>query len=96
MKKCLKNYVSEYEKALNVPLMNKESDAPLVDYVVDAWKSLEAVPNIRFVGYEYSEKESEIDINKYIYKREKKKKKKESYDYKFMSDDRYGKLTVHL
>lgn len=96
MKKCLKNYVSEYEKSLNVPLMNKESDAPLVDYVVDAWKSLEAVPNIKFVGYEYSEKESEIDINKYIYKREKKKKKKERYDYKFISDDRYGKLTVHL
>ena len=96
MKSCLKDYVSEFEEALNVPLMNKEADAPLVDYIIDSWKSLEVVPNIKCVDFEYTEKESEIDINKYIFKREKKKKKKDRYDYKFINDDRYGRLTVKL
>lgn len=96
MKKYLKDYVSEFEDELNVPLMNKDADIPLVDYVVDTWKSLEVVPNIKFIDYEYTEKESEIDINKHIFKREKKKRKKERYDYKYINDDRYGKLTVNL
>lgn len=96
MRKYLNQYISEFEKSLNVNLMNKTSDLPLVEYVIDSWKSLEVVPNIKFVGYEYTEEESTIDINKYIFKREKKKKKKERCDYKFIDDDRYGKLTVHL
>lgn len=96
MKKCLKDYIIDYEKDLNVSLMNKEDDAPLVDYIIDSWKSLEVVPQIQFDGYEYTEKESEIDINKHIFKRDKKKKKKDRFDYKFISDDRVGKLTVHL
>jgi hypothetical protein len=64
--------------------------------IIDSWKSLEVVDNIRCVSFDYTEKESEIDINKYIFKREKKKKKKDRYDYKFINDDRYGKLTVKL
>lgn len=96
MKSLLKSYPSEFDSELNRSLMNKEADASLVEYVVDSWKSLEVVKNIKFVGYEYTEKESEIDVNKYIFKREKKKKKKEKYDYKFIQDDRFGKLTVHL
>lgn len=96
MKRCIKDYVSDFENELNIPLMNKEADAPLVDYIIDSWKSLEVVPNIKCVDFIYSEKESEIDINKYIFKREKKKKKKERYDYKFISDDRCGRLTIKL
>ena len=96
MKKYLKNYVSEFEKELNIPLMKKQDDRPLVDYVLDSWKSLEVLSTIKCVGYEYTEKESEIDVNKYIFKREKKKKKKERYDYKFINDDRVGRLTVYL
>ena len=92
----LKNYSSEFEPVLNKGLMNKSADAPLVDFVVDSWKSLEVVKNIKVVGWEYTDKESEIDVNKYIFKREKKKKKKERYDYKFVADDRFGKLTVHI
>lgn len=92
----LKNYSSEFEPVLNKGLMNKSADAPLVDFVVDSWKSLEVVKNIKVVGWEYTDRESEIDVNKYIFKREKKKKKKERYDYKFVADDRFGKLTVHI
>lgn len=96
MKEGLKDYISEYEDQLNMDLINKSSDSPLVDYIVDSWKSLEVVPQIKFVSYEYTEKESEIDINKHIFKREKKKKKKDRYEVKFINDDRCGKLTVHL
>lgn len=96
MKQGLKDYVCEWESELNESLINKTADAPLVDYIIDAWKSLEVVEQIKFVGYEYTEKESEIDINKHIFKREKKKKKKDRHDVKFMDDDRCGKLTVYL
>ena len=92
----LKHYSSEFEPVLNQGLMDKTADAPLVDFVVDSWKSLEVVKNIKIVGWEFTDKESEIDVNKYIFKREKKKKKKERFDYKFVADDRFGKLTVHI
>lgn len=96
MKKCLKDYVCEWEDELNVSLLDKTADEPLVDYVIDAWKSLEVVKQIKFTGFEYTEKESEIDINKHIFKREKKKKKKDRFDVKFIADDRVGKLTVYM
>lgn len=96
MKKYLRNYVSGLEEDLNVPLMNKEADLPLVEYVMDAWKSLEIVKNIKILKFEYDDTESNININKHIFKREKKKKKKERYNYKFINDDRYGCLTVYI
>ena len=96
MKSLLKSYSSEFEPDLNYSLMNKTADDSLVNYVIDSWKSLEVVKNIKFIGYEYTEKQSDIDINKYIFKREKKKKKNEKYDYKFVEDNRFGKLTVFL
>ena len=96
MKSGLKNYVCEWADQLNVDLMNKSADRPLVEYILDVWRSLQVLPQINFIKYEYTEKESEIDINKHIFKREKKKKKKERFDYKFINDDRVGKLTVYL
>ena len=49
MKKSIKDYVSEYEEQLNLPLINKSIDNSLVEYIIDAWKSLEVVDNIRCV-----------------------------------------------
>ena len=96
MKALLKDYPSESAPYLNRTLMEKKADRPLVDYVIDAWKSLEVVDSIKFLGYEYSDAEDEIEINKFLLKREKKKKKKEKFNYKFIDDDRFGLLTVHL
>lgn len=96
MIKYIKDYVSDFEKELNIPLMNKEADRPLVEYIEDAWRSLEIVKNIKILKFEYNDRESEIDINKYIFKREKKKKKKDRCDYKFVNDDRYACLTTHI
>lgn len=96
MKFGLSTYISDFERELNYSLMNKSADAPLIDYIIDSWKSLEEVPNIKITGYQYSERESDIDINDHIFKREKKKKKKDRFQYKFISDDRCGKLTVNV
>lgn len=96
MKSGLKNYINEWEEELNTDLMTKGADAPLVDYIIDAWKSLEVVKQIHFDRFEYSEEESSIDINKHIFKREKGKRKKDKYDLKFVDDDRVGKLTVYF
>ena len=96
MRKYINEYISDFESALNVQLMNKSADRPLVEYVIESWKSLEIVRNIKIIKFEYTDSESEIDINKYIFKREKKKKKRDRVDYKFINDDRYGKLTVHI
>lgn len=100
MRKYIQDYANQFEKDLNVQLMNKENDFPLYQYILDAWKSLEVVPNIKFLGYEYTEDETEVDINKFIFKREKKtgskKDKKKRSDYKFIDGDRCGILTVKL
>lgn len=94
MKSFLKDYVSDFEKELNVPLMNKEADRPLVEYIIDCWTSLEVVENIRIIKWEYNPDESSIDLNDYMLKRDKKKKKKERVKFKFINDDRYGSLSV--
>ena len=93
----LQFYPSNFERDLNMTIMNKTADRPLVEYVVDSWKSLQIVKGIKFLGYDYTEKMSEIEINKYIVKRQKKgQKNSEKFDYKFIEDDKVGLLTVHL
>lgn len=94
MLKYLNQYVTSYEKELNTDLMTKKHDKPLVDFVIDSWKSLQIMEGIEILKYEYSEKESEIDINKYIFKRERGLRKTEKYDYKYIDDSRLGLLTV--
>ena len=69
MRKYLPLYECEYEKDLNKSLMTKEADRPLVEYVKDAWKSLEIVKNIKILDFEYNTVESSIDINNHIFKR---------------------------
>lgn len=96
MREALKDYICEWEDRLNLPLITKKIDPPLVEYIVDAWKSLEVIRQIKFIRYEYTEKESEININKHIFRREKHRKKKDRYDIKYISDNRVGKLTVYL
>lgn len=96
MLKYLKDYVTVFDKELNTALMNKEDDKPLVEYVMDSWRSLQIIEGIEILGFEYTEKSSEIDINKYIFKRNKNVKAKEKYDYKYIEDSRLGLLTVKI
>ena len=96
MRSNLCHYVNKWEKELNIPLLEKSADKPLVEYVKEAFKSLEILKPIKITGFDYTEKESEIDINNYVFRRDKKKKKKERYGIKAIGDDRVGKLTVHI
>lgn len=96
MIKYLPEYTTVFDTSVNVDLMNRTHDRPLLDCILECWKSLEVVKNIKILDWEYTDKESEIDINKYIYKRERGKKKSEKYDYKFIDDSRLGLLTVRV
>lgn len=101
MRKYINDLVNQYEQDLNVQLMNKENDFPLYEYVLDVWRSLEVIPNIKFLGYEYDEDESHVDINRFIFRREKKggNKKKDKIKrqrYKYIDVNRCGILTVKL
>ena len=94
MRKYLGQYTSEYEKETNIEIMNKEYDRPLVEYLKDSFKSLEFMPEIKILGFDYNTDERTIDINDFIIKRNKKRKKKERVNYKFTADERYGSLTA--
>ena len=96
MLKYLNDYHNEFREQLNIPLMNKEFEEPLVEYIKDTLKSLEIVPAIKILKFEYTDRESDIDINRYIFKREKRKKKKDRYDYKMIADSRCGSLTAWI
>lgn len=96
MLKYLSQYENKFKDELNIPLMEKEADEPLVEYIKDAWKSLEVAPAIKILKFEYTEDESKIDINRYIFKREKRKKKKDRVNYKFVQDSRCGSLTTWI
>lgn len=96
---CMIKYINEIllpeqEKRLNLAIMRKEYDLPLIEYIKDVWKSLEVVKNIEILGFDYNEDESNIDINRYIRTRGKKKSAKERVKYKFINDERYAVLTV--
>lgn len=96
MLKYLANYMGDYEEQLNLPLIQKADDGELVDFVIDTFKSMEVVKNIKFLGADYNTKESTIDMNKHIFRRTKGIPKKYQYKYKMIDDDRCGLLTVHM
>lgn len=94
MLKYINEVVADAEKRLNIPIMTKAYDLPLIEYIKDVWKSLEVVKNIQILGFDYNEDESEIDINRYIRTRRKTKSSKDQTKFKYISDERYGVLTV--
>lgn len=96
MRRYLKDYVSEFDKQVNYAIMNKDYDRPLVEYLKEVFKSLEFMPQIKILGFDYNEDEGTIDINDFIIKRNKRKKRDERVNYKFTADERYGCLTVYV
>ena len=94
MLKYVNEVIADAEKRLNIPIMTKEYDLPLIEYIKDVWRSLEVVKNIKILGFDYNEDESDIDINRYIRVRRKKKSVKDQVKFKYINDERYGVLTV--
>ena len=95
MKKFIKHYINKNEERFNYPLINREYDDNLVDYIVDCCKSLEVLEYIKFIGYEYVTNESEINTSEYIDARSRTKpKKNDATKYMYIQDSRYAELRL--
>ena len=96
MIKYLNQLSNPYMDHLNVDLMNRTADSELKDFIIDAWKSLEILPSIKIIKFEFNDVESTIDYNKYVYRRGKNTKKNEKIEHKFINESRCGVLTTHI
>lgn len=75
MLKYLNKLPNPYEENLNIGLMNKEFDRPLEEYIFDAFKGFEILPNIKVLGYEWVADEDKYDINDHVIRRNTNKSK---------------------
>lgn len=75
MLKYLNTIPNDYREMLNTGLMKKEYDKPLVEFIYDAFKGLEILPNIKVLGYEWVPDEDKYDINDHIIRRNTNKTK---------------------
>lgn len=95
MKNFIKEYVNENEERFNLPLINREYDDDLVNYIVDCCKSLEVLEYIKFVGYKHITDESKINTNDYINAKSRTKlKKNDPTKYMYIRDSRYTELQL--
>lgn len=92
MLKYINSIPDEYEEQLNIPLMNKEYDKPLVEYIFDALKGFEILPNIKIIDYTWDDKETNFDINDHVIRRNKNKNKV----IKNIADTRCGVMYVTI
>ena len=94
MYKQLAEYETIFDKHLNKSLIEKSADRPRLDFIIEAWYSLQIIDGIEIVDWEYTDKMSQIDINKYIIKRNRNVRQKEKYDFKYIDESNLGLLTV--
>ena len=92
----LSEYETIFDKHLNKSLMEKSDDRPLLDFIIEAWYSLQIIEGIEILDWTYTDKMSEIDVNKYIFKRNRNVKQKEKYDFKYIDESYLGLLTVRV
>ena len=96
MYKDLSEYETIFDEHLNRSLMDKSDDRPLLEFIIEAWYSLQIIDGIEIIGWEYTDKMSEIDVNKYTFKRNRNVKQKEKYDFKYIDESYLGLLTVKV
>lgn len=95
MKKFLKYYENPNEKNINYPLINRELDGDIVEYIIDCCKSLEVLEYIKFVGYTYITDESKIDTSEYISAKARGKIKNPNIKrFMHLEDGRYAELRL--
>lgn len=92
MLKYLNQLPNEYAEQLNVGLMNKEYDKPLEEYIFDAFKGFEILPNIKILGYEWVPDEEKYDINDHVIRRNSNKNKA----IKNIAETRCGVLYIDI
>jgi len=95
MYKFIKEYKNPNEERFNYPLINREYDDDLVNYIVDCCKSLEVLEYVKFLGYDYVTNEAEINTSEYIdAKSRTKTKKNDPTRYMYLQDSRYAELRL--
>lgn len=88
MRKFLKTFENPFKDRINLPLIKRELEGDLSEYVINVFKSLETIPYITFVKYTIERDESKIDYSRYITSRKRKKKKDEDVNYMYIKPDR--------
>lgn len=90
MLKYLNKLPNEYRDNLNTGIMNQEYDKPLPEYIFDAFKSMEILPNIKVLGYEWVPDEDLYDVNDHVIRRNTNKNK----SIKNISETRCGVMYI--
>ena len=73
MKKFLKYFRNHYaEEHLNLPLAKRQLEAPLHEFILDVFASLEKTGFVKLIASEHITDESKIDYSKYIKTRRRK------------------------
>lgn len=73
MKKFLTQFENEYAKEhVNLKLARREYEAPLYEFILDVFYSIENTGYVTLVDWQHITDESKIDPSKYIVTRKKK------------------------
>ena len=94
MIKFIKGFKNINEDKLNLPLIKREIEGDLSEFVIEVFRSLETIPFIKFIDYEIEYDESNINFAKYITSRKKKKKREKNIKYHYIKPDRAYELTM--
>lgn len=82
---------NDYRDMLNMGIITKEYDKPLVEYVFDAFKGFEILPNIKILSYEWVPDEDKYDVNDHVVRRNTNKNKV----IKNIAETRCGVMYIH-
>ena len=102
----LNDLPNDYKDMINLDIMTKAYDKPLEEYIFDAFKGFEILPNIKIIDYEYVPDEDKYDVNDHVIRRNSNKNKvikniSESrcgvmyIDVEVSGLDKSGKMCVH-
>lgn len=75
MLKYINDLPNDFRDLLNTGLMTKQYDHPLVEYIFDAFKGFEILPNVKILGYEWVPDEDKYDVNDHVIRRNSNKNK---------------------
>lgn len=75
MLKYLNKIKNPFREALNNDIRTKAYDRPLVEYIFDAFKGFEILPNYKIIDYEWVPDEDKYDVNDHVIRRNTNKNK---------------------
>lgn len=90
MLKYINKLPNPFVDNLNTGIMNRVYDRSLVEYIVDSFRGLEILENIKIIGYEWDSNEDNYNVNDHIIRRNTNKNKA----IKNITDSRCGILYI--